>query len=77
MLAGYLPFHGGIDLPFPEYFPPRVKNLVAGMLVKQSTKRAELFEVAHHDWLSGYLDMIKRFTVIESYIWAMLHHDLY
>lgn len=41
-------------LTFPEYVTPHARDLLKRILVPDPRKRADLFEVARHSWLSEY-----------------------
>ncbi|PHH51811.1 Serine/threonine-protein kinase KIN4 [Ceratocystis fimbriata CBS 114723] len=41
-------------LTFPEYVSPHARDLLRRILVSDPRKRADLFEVARHSWLSDY-----------------------
>lgn len=41
-------------LTFPEYVTPHARDLLKRILVPDPRKRADLFEVARHSWLSGF-----------------------
>ncbi|KAK5003439.1 hypothetical protein LTR16_006457, partial [Cryomyces antarcticus] len=41
-------------LTFPEYVTPHARDLLRRILVPDPRKRADLFEVARHSWLSEY-----------------------
>ncbi len=43
-----------IPLSFPEYVTPHARDLLRRILVSHPPKRADLFEVARHGWLSDY-----------------------
>jgi protein-serine/threonine kinase len=45
-------------LTFPEYVTPHARHLLRRILVPNPRKRADLFEVARHSWLSQYADVV-------------------
>ena len=45
-------------LTFPEYVTPHARDLLRRILVPDPRKRADLFEVARHSWLSEYADVV-------------------
>ena len=80
MLAGFLPFPGGITisegydarLPLcnipntPLTFPVYFPHHPRDLLRRMLVERAELFDVAHHSWLADYSDMIRSFIIVEK-----------
>jgi protein-serine/threonine kinase len=49
-------------LTFPEYVTPHARDLLRRILVPNPRKRADLFEVARHSWLSEYANVVERVT---------------
>ncbi|KAL4934372.1 putative serine/threonine protein kinase (Kin4) [Aspergillus undulatus] len=49
-------------LTFPEYVTPHARDLLRRILVPDPRKRADLFEVARHSWLSEYADVVSHIT---------------
>ncbi|KAL2259079.1 hypothetical protein VTK26DRAFT_7372 [Humicola hyalothermophila] len=49
-------------LTFPEYVTPHARDLLRRILVPNPRKRADLFEVARHSWLSEYADVVEFIT---------------
>ncbi|KAL4937642.1 hypothetical protein BDV06DRAFT_70075 [Aspergillus oleicola] len=49
-------------LTFPEYVTPHARDLLRRILVPDPRKRADLFEVARHSWLSEYADIVSHVT---------------
>ncbi|KAL4880180.1 hypothetical protein BJY04DRAFT_208237 [Aspergillus karnatakaensis] len=49
-------------LTFPEYVTPHARDLLRRILVPDPRKRADLFEVARHSWLSEYSDIVSHIT---------------
>ncbi|KAL4909778.1 hypothetical protein BDW74DRAFT_43587 [Aspergillus multicolor] len=49
-------------LTFPEYVTPHARDLLRRILVPDPRKRADLFEVARHSWLSEYADLVSHIT---------------
>lgn len=45
-------------LTFPEYVTPHARDLLRRILVPDPRKRADLFEVARHSWLSEYTHVV-------------------
>ncbi|KAI9677172.1 MAG: hypothetical protein M1829_002746 [Trizodia sp. TS-e1964] len=45
-------------LTFPEYVTPHARDLLRRILVPDPRKRADLFEVARHSWLSEYANVV-------------------
>jgi len=45
-------------LTFPEYITPHARDLLRRILVPDPRKRADLFEVARHSWLSEYSHVV-------------------
>ena len=45
-------------LTFPEYVSPHARDLLRRILVPDPRKRADLFEVARHSWLSDYQHVV-------------------
>ena len=45
-------------LTFPEYVTPHARDLLRRILVPDPRKRADLFEVARHSWLSEYSHLV-------------------
>lgn len=49
-------------LTFPEYVTPHARDLLRRILVPEPRKRADLFEVARHSWLSDYAHVVSFIT---------------
>ncbi|PHH70619.1 hypothetical protein CDD82_7011 [Ophiocordyceps australis] len=49
-------------LTFPEYVTPHARDLLRRILVPNPRKRADLFEVARHSWLSEYSQLVEFIT---------------
>ncbi|KAG0126991.1 hypothetical protein HOY82DRAFT_614215 [Tuber indicum] len=49
-------------LTFPEYVSPHARDLLRRMLVPEPRKRADLFEVARHSWLSPFANVVSLIT---------------
>ncbi|KAL8701097.1 MAG: hypothetical protein Q9224_000655 [Gallowayella concinna] len=49
-------------LTFPEYVTPHARDLLRRILVPDPRKRADLFEVARHSWLSDYAHVVSHVT---------------
>ncbi|KAI9730677.1 MAG: hypothetical protein M1834_005645 [Cirrosporium novae-zelandiae] len=49
-------------LTFPEYVTPHARDLLRRILVPDPRKRADLFEVARHSWLSDYAHVVSHIT---------------
>ncbi|KAF2100850.1 kinase-like protein [Rhizodiscina lignyota] len=49
-------------LTFPEYVTPHARDLLKRILVPDPRKRADLFEVARHSWLSEYAHVVEFIT---------------
>ena len=49
-------------LTFPEYVSPHARDLLRRILVPDPKKRADLFEVARHSWLSEYHHVVSHIT---------------
>ena len=49
-------------LTFPEYVTPHARDLLRRILVPDPRKRADLFEVARHSWLSEYAHVVSFIT---------------
>jgi protein-serine/threonine kinase len=49
-------------LTFPEYVTPHARDLLRRILVPDPRKRADLFEVARHSWLSEYAQVVEFIT---------------
>ncbi|GAO15266.1 hypothetical protein UVI_02006480 [Ustilaginoidea virens] len=49
-------------LTFPEYVTPHARDLLRRILVPNPRKRADLFEVARHSWLSEYAHVVEFVT---------------
>lgn len=49
-------------LTFPEYVTPHARDLLRRILVPSPRKRADLFEVARHSWLSEYAHIVEFIT---------------
>jgi serine/threonine protein kinase len=49
-------------LTFPEYVTPHARDLLRRILVPDPRKRADLFEVARHSWLSEYAHIVSHIT---------------
>src|SRR5271168_1004719 len=45
-------------LTFPEYVTPHARDLLRRILVPDPRKRADLFEVARHSWLSEFSHVV-------------------
>ncbi|KAF2765193.1 Pkinase-domain-containing protein [Teratosphaeria nubilosa] len=45
-------------LTFPEYVTPHARDLLKRILVPDPRRRADLFEVARHSWLSDYMHVV-------------------
>jgi protein-serine/threonine kinase len=45
-------------LTFPEYVTPHARDLLKRILVPDPRKRADLFEVARHSWLTEYAHVV-------------------
>ena len=45
-------------LTFPEYVSPHARDLLKRILVAEPRRRADLFEVARHSWLSDYSHVV-------------------
>ena len=45
-------------LTFPEYVTPHARDLLRRILVPEPRRRADLFEVARHSWLSEYSHVV-------------------
>ena len=45
-------------LTFPEYVTPHARDLLKRILVPEPRRRADLFEVARHSWLSEYSHVV-------------------
>lgn len=45
-------------LTFPEYVTPHARDLLRRILVPDPRRRADLFEVARHSWLSDYMHVV-------------------
>src|ERR1051325_10277622 len=52
----------GTPLTFPEYVTPHARDLLRRILVPHPRKRADLFEVARHTWLSEYAHVVELIT---------------
>src|SRR3954467_10676860 len=52
----------GTPLTFPEYVTPHARDLLRRILVPRPRKRADLFEVARHTWLSEYAHVVSHIT---------------
>lgn len=50
------------SLTFPEYVTPHARDLLKRILVPDPRKRADLFEVARHSWLSDYAHVVSFIT---------------
>lgn len=53
-------------LTFPEYVTPHARDLLRRILVPDPRKRADLFEVARHSWLSEYASVVEFITSITT-----------
>lgn len=53
-------------LTFPEYITPHARDLLRRILVPDPRKRADLFEVARHSWLSEYSHVVGFITSTAS-----------
>lgn len=49
-------------LTFPEYVSPHARDILRRILVPNPRKRADLFEVARHSWLSEYASVVRVIT---------------
>ena len=49
-------------LTFPEYVTPHARDLLRRILIPDPRKRADLFEVARHSWLSDYAHVVAHVT---------------
>ncbi|KAF2668868.1 Pkinase-domain-containing protein [Microthyrium microscopicum] len=49
-------------LIFPEYVTPHARDLLKRILVPDPRKRADLFEIARHSWLSEYAHVVGLIT---------------
>jgi protein-serine/threonine kinase len=49
-------------LTFPEYVTPHARDLLRRILVPDPRRRADLFEVARHSWLSEYHHVVSHIT---------------
>src|ERR1700712_3449234 len=49
-------------LTFPEYVTPHARDLLRRILVPDPRKRADLFEVARHSWLSPFSNVVGLIT---------------
>ncbi len=49
-------------LTFPEYVTPHARDLLRRILVPNPRKRADLFEVARHSWLSEWAHVVELVT---------------
>lgn len=49
-------------MTFPEYVTPHARDLLRRILVPDPRKRADLFEVARHSWLSEYHHVVSHIT---------------
>jgi protein-serine/threonine kinase len=49
-------------LTFPEYVTPHARDLLRRILVPDPRRRADLFEVARHSWLSPFADIVSKVT---------------
>src|ERR1044072_6584244 len=49
-------------LTFPEYVTPHARDLLRRILVPNPRRRADLFEVARHSWLSEYAHVVRVIT---------------
>ncbi|KAI5795386.1 hypothetical protein DFH27DRAFT_612617 [Peziza echinospora] len=49
-------------LTFPEYVSPHARDLLRRILVPDPRKRADLFEVARHSWLSPFANVVGLIT---------------
>ncbi|KAI4216646.1 MAG: hypothetical protein LQ351_001135 [Letrouitia transgressa] len=49
-------------LTFPEYVTPHARDLLRRILVPDPRKRADLFEVARHSWLSDFAHIVSHVT---------------
>ncbi|CAG8893788.1 unnamed protein product [Penicillium egyptiacum] len=49
-------------LTFPEYVTPHARDLLRRVLVPDPRKRADLFEVARHSWLSEFSNIVSHIT---------------
>ncbi|KAL9586372.1 MAG: hypothetical protein Q9212_000944 [Teloschistes hypoglaucus] len=49
-------------LTFPEYVTPHARDLLRRILVPDPRKRADLFEVARHSWLSDFANVVAHVT---------------
>src|SRR5207245_5000250 len=49
-------------LTFPEYVTPHARDLLNRILVPDPRKRADLFEIARHSWLSEFSHVVSLIT---------------
>lgn len=49
-------------LTFPEHVTPHARDLLRRILVPDPRKRADLFEVARHSWLTEYHHVVAHIT---------------
>ena len=49
-------------LIFPDYVTPHARDILKRILVPDPNKRADLFEVARHSWLSDYAHLVEAIT---------------
>ena len=49
-------------LIFPDYVTPHARDILKRILVPDPMRRADLFEVARHSWLSEYADLVEGIT---------------
>ena len=49
-------------LTFPEYVTPHARDILRRILVADPRKRADLFEVARHSWLSDFAHVVAQVT---------------
>lgn len=49
-------------LTFPEHVTPHPRDLLRRILVPNPRKRADLFEIARHSWLSDYHHVVELIT---------------
>lgn len=49
-------------LVFPEYITPHSRDLLRRILVSDPRKRADLFEIARHSWLTEYAHVVQSIT---------------
>ena len=60
-------------LTFPEYVTPHARDLLRRILVPDPRKRADLFEVARHSWLSDYAHVVSHVTSSTTTVGEIKH----